>query len=351
MSELRSFLAQTFAEAGGFLPLEKFVGLALYHEEFGYYGHNVATVGGNTADFATSVTLDTGLSRAVADWIRTEQIHWRELCGSGASFTLIEVGAGSGALAEQVLKHWSWWQRRKLDYRIVETSAPLREAQQKRLRRYGVRHAGSVREALERATGIPLVFSNELVDAFPPIVLQRGEGQWFEVGVDWTEAGGLREVFRPFQPDAGDPSFSLLDKPLERQWRESQRIELQPSFYQWWREWAAGRAEPLSLLTIDYGRRAGDWVAAVPLGGTLRGYYQHERKTGGEIYQRFGKQDLTVDVNFTDLENWGRTLGFSDSVLQTQGEFLADSGQSESPMAGEGAGEEFLVLRQRYNAV
>ncbi len=348
MSDLRNFLAQSFARAEGFLPLETFVSLALYDENFGYYGNNIATVGGKEADFATAITLDPAIGKAVAHWIRAEQLYWRQLCGSRLRFSLIEIGAGSGELALQVMKQWQWFQRRSMDYCIVETSAPLRDIQAKRLRKYGVSHAESVEAALARAEGIPLVFSNELVDAFPPVVLQRGHGRWFEVGVDWSAENGLREVFRPYEPDSKDPCFSLLSSSYEDDWRERQRIELQPSFYRWWQKWAAGRSEPLSFLTIDYGRRAEAWSRAVSLGGTLRGYFQHERKTGGDIYQRFGKQDLTVDVNFSDIENWGRQLGFAHQWLQTQSDFLAGAGQSASLMAEEGPGEQFLVLSQRF---
>jgi len=57
-------------------------------------------------------------------------------------------------------------------------------------------------------------------------------------------------------------------------------------------------------------------------GGTLRGYFKHLRIDGLEVYQRFGRQDLTADVNFTDLQRWGERLGLKHRSLLAQRDFL-----------------------------
>ena len=75
------------------------------------------------------------------------------------------------------------------------------------------------------------------------------------------------------------------------------------------------------MLTVDYG----DSMPAVydrrPR-GTLRAYAHHQRIEGPAIYQNFGQQDLTADVNFTDLQVWGAALGLKTERFCTQAEFL-----------------------------
>lgn len=100
------------------------------------------------------------------------------------------------------------------------------------------------------------------------------------------------------------------------------------------------------MLTIDYGGEAAEVYHRRPH-GTARAYFQQQRLEGAEIYQRIGKQDLTVDVNFTDLMNWGRELELEKVGYEKQTEFLHRYGEGSDVMAGAGAGDAFRVLSQR----
>jgi SAM-dependent MidA family methyltransferase len=97
------------------------------------------------------------------------------------------------------------------------------------------------------------------------------------------------------------------------------------------------------MLTIDYG----DVAPSLQLGspsGTLRAYWKHRRITGMETYARFGRQDLTADVNFTDLIRWGEDSGWTTEWLGSQAEFI-NSRCSSASRLGEAA-KAFLVLEQ-----
>jgi SAM-dependent MidA family methyltransferase len=87
----------------------------------------------------------------------------------------------------------------------------------------------------------------------------------------------------------------------------------------------------------------------------------HQRLTGPEIYLNKGRQDLTADVNFTDLEAWGEALGWEDSHVVTQSAFLHEQlpGLKKSLTAAspdafiadpEGAGKAFKVWTVRRGA-
>jgi len=341
MPDLRIFLDQTFARSGGEMAFEDFMAMALYDPEIGYYTSHISDVGGRSGDFATSATLSGALGKAIAGWIR-EQIG--ELGWSGPTH-LIEVGGGNGSLAASVLHSLGWWQRRRMRYHLVEISPRLREKQRERLARYRVTWHTEIASALREAQGKALIFSNELVDAFPAKCLRwnADEGAWQEIYVSYDAAAGLKEVFRDCPRGITPDIYTSMVLP-ER--ADGQRIEVLPSF----RRWLSDMSHDLksgAMLTIDYGcENAGSVYHRRP-GGTMRAYYRHERIEGGGVYLRIGKQDLTTDVNFEDLVRWGEALGFESAALTSQGEFLARHGSGGDLMAGEGAGDAFQVLTQR----
>jgi SAM-dependent MidA family methyltransferase len=309
--------------------LERFMKEALHHPEFGYYSSNIREVGGG-GDFSTSATLDPNLARAIASWIVERASGWE-----WSTIPVIECGAGTGELARRVLSALPWKIRLRLRFIICETSPSLRRIQKKSLRFRGVIWVSSVAEGLRITKGRALIYSNELVDAFPCRVFRREANDWRELGVRIHEDGSLSEA--SFGPPVREEWFSRLgDLP------EGQRIESHDAFRSWLGEWRRLWKEG-SMLTIDYG----DVAPSLQLGspsGTLRAYWKHRRITGMETYARFGRQDLTADVNFTDLIRWGEDSGWTTEWLGSQAEFI-NSRCSSASRLGEAA-KAFLVLEQ-----
>ena len=204
--------------------------------------------------------------------------------------------------------------------------------------------AKTILSALAASGGDALIYSNELVDAFPAKWLRWSAElkAWQEIMVAYDSTTGLREVFRDLPKDLDRSVFSAM---ALADLSEGQRIEIQPSYQQWLTEiaaeWKSG-----AMLTIDYGGSAEE-IYHRRRGGTLRGYYRQERVEGGAIYQRVGKQDLTVDVNFTDLIQWGEALGWKTVRDETQREFLSEFGFAADTMAESAAGSAFRVLEHR----
>ncbi len=276
---------------------------ALYHPRTGYYSRRIREVG-RRGDFATSSTLSTALGQAIARWADAE----RRLLGLPRRWHLIEVGAGSGEMADAILSAFGWWKRRAVRYHIVEISAPLRERQRDRLGRRAVWHE-DMAAALAACGGTALIFSNELVDAFPCRLVERTPGGWAEV---WTGPQGQQLV--PL--DAAEIPRSI------RAWSPApgQRFEVHRAYHQWLSECAAALRRG-ALLTIDYGGSPAEIYHRRP-GGSLRAYAHQMRFEGDEIFQHAGQQDLTADVNFDDLREVGAQLGFDHISLGTQREFL-----------------------------
>lgn len=320
------FLLALQEESGGAIPFERWMGEALYHREFGYYTANIRTVG-QRGDFSTWATLHDSLGRALANWLKENRPRARP-------WHVIEVGGGNGALAMTVLQHLGWWNRPH--YHLVEISPVLRQQQQEKLRGRSVAWHETLRSALEASGGRALIFSNELVDAFPCRVFQNQAGAWRELALR-IEAGKAAEVWA----ETALPDSTAF----QNAWTDGQRVEVQESYHSWLKEWVPAWVEG-KMLTIDYGAECPALYHRRPH-GTLRSYAHQQRLEGADVYQGFGRRDLTADVNFSDLERWGNSAGLAGEGIVSLEKFLEKN--SKGPLPAEfrnDPGEAFRVLVQ-----
>jgi len=311
---------------------DEFMQRALYDPQEGYYTQNISDVGGLQADFATSVTISEALGKTIAanlvEWVKKKKPQ---------QVRVIEVGGGNGSLAEHIRQSLPLKIRWRMRLAIVDVSEPLRKIQQARLGK-GVVWLKSMKEAMEWAEGEAFVYSNELVDAFPVRVFKR-EGQC------------LMELFVEKAEEHWELSEDFaLSAALEvwTQWREGVRVEVCSSYRDWLQEWVPflkrGR-----VVTVDYGDVFPEIYKGRP-NGTLRGYWRHQVLDHTAIYKRVGEQDITVDVNFTDVRKWGEALGLRTLSYATQREFIQpyveEREADQFVSMEEGAGEAFKVLVQ-----
>ena len=309
------------------VPFEQFMAWALHDREHGYYARRISGVG-RSGDFTTAPMLSDAPARAIAAWAA------KALKETGCQ-DLIEIGPGEGTLAAAVRRFLPWQVRWKTQLRLVETSAPLIERQKSLLGKRAVWHR-HVSEALDACDGKAVIFSNELVDAFPVRRFQKSPVGWKELAVRYDESRTAHESLLAPAP-LPDSSGFLESHPV------GQMIEVHESYKrylaEWLPRWKSGR-----MLTIDYGAEA-DRVYHRRPHGTLRSYLLQQRLEGPAIYQNPGRQDLTADVNFTDLQNWSKPW-VSEQTLLTFREFL--EGPRWHPFSeNNGAGEAFLVLEQK----
>ncbi len=301
--------------------------LALHDPQRGYYARRIRGVG-QSGDFTTTAMLTPALGKAVGAWAAAA------LRETGCR-DLIELGPGEGQLARAVLAALPWLQRFRVRLHLVECSQPLREKQQALLGTC-VHWHDSIEAALSACSGHACIYSNEFADAFPVRRFRRENDGWSELylgpGEEWRSCAEL--------PDSS--AFEVPHPP-------GQIIEVNEAYQHWLtgltETWQAGR-----MLTIDYGAPAASLYHRRPR-GTLRAYLLQQRLEGPAIYENPGRQDLTADVNFTDLQRW-TAPGLATVGLLTQRDFLlpyADSAQAADAHAiePEGAGSAFLVLDQR----
>lgn len=320
-------------ERSELISFEAFMRRALFDPGRGYYTRRIREVG-LRGDFTTAPMLSQAPARAIAAWAAKalEETRCRDL---------IEIGPGEGQLAGAVMARLPLRVRMRTRLHLVETSHPLAERQRVLLGARARWHATPA-EALAACGGNAVIYSNELVDAFPVRRFQLGaDGRWRELFVELADGKFIAEHFR----ETNLPESSAFGQKFPC----GQIIEVHDSYFHWLAEWMPdwqrGR-----MLTIDYGAPVESLYHRQPR-GSARGYLHQQVRAGTDVYQNIGRQDLTADVNFTDLENasaaWtrpGSLMNFADFLKPhiTSGD-PADEAMCDIP----GPGDAFMVLDQK----
>lgn len=289
------------------VPFSTFMAHALYDPARGYYTRQILTVGAR-GDFSTTATLSPLLGRAVAAWLKKEaalQPNVRDI---------IEIGAGSGVLMAALRQSLGWWQRRRFQWHIVETSPVLQLRQHERLGGAITWH-DDLKSALENCFGQAFLYHNELLDAFPATLLQWHEDAWQEIHI--TPEG--REVRLPlgWTDEQCAPFHTLQPWPGKQ---PHQKIELHPSVRDWLCHWSPAWTAG-AMLTVDYGDIFPALYHRRPA-GTLRAYLRQQRLEGVDVYRNPGRQDITADVNFSDYRAWAQDIGWQEVSYGTQADFI-----------------------------
>lgn len=266
---------------------EQFMQRCLHDPKRGYYAKNIRTIG-SRGDFTTAPQLSIAPAKAIAAWaIKAMRSHQTR--------NLIEIGPGMGTLSQQVLKLLPLHLRFTTKLHLVDSSTSLLAHQKNTLKKRAAYHT-NVHEALNSCHGNAVIFSNELVDAFPVRLFQKNQTDWKEIALIHSEKQ-TQEIFieAPVLPKS---SIFKYDFPT------GQRVEVHESYQKWLQSWLP-QWQRGEMLTIDYGNLAESLYLRRPH-GSIRGYLLQQRIEGHQIYQNQGIQDLTADVNFNDLIDWGK---------------------------------------------
>lgn len=319
MNPLPEIIRREIRVAGA-IPFARFMELALYCPQLGYYEREPDTVG-RRGDYYTSVSVGPLFGELLAfrfaEWLEQSQI-------SNQKSQFIEAGAHDGKLAADLL---NWLQKNRpqlyarLEYLIIEPSPQRQQWQRETLARFAPRVRWLAGLAEEREAFFGVLFSNELLDAFPVHRLgwDARAKQWFEWGVA-VERGQFVWARLPFAPPAS--IFHLPSSPdLSGVLPDGYTIETCPAAEAWWRQ-AAGAMRSGKLVAVDYGLTAAEMFRPERCGGTVRAYQQH--KTSDDLLARPGEQDLTAHVNFTAIQQAGEAAGLQTEGLFAQPKFLTD---------------------------
>ncbi len=298
------------------ITFAEYMALVLYHPEHGYYATKAVNIG-RQGDFFTSPHLGADFGELLAE----QFFQMWEILERPVPFTLLELGAGQGLLAADILeylyRHYPDFFE-VLDYVIVERSVAMRKEQQLRLHSLPLRWATLEEIPADSITGC--CFSNELVDAMPVNQLVIEGGQLREIYVTIEDGTGFVEVTgSPCTPRIAE-YFDLVNIELpSTAYPAGYRSEVNLAALDWLRM-IADRIQRGYLLTIDYGYPARRYYTPARPQGTLKCYYCHRHHDNP--YINIGRQDITAHVDFTALELWGEVCGLQKIGFTQQALFL-----------------------------
>jgi SAM-dependent MidA family methyltransferase len=343
----------------GPMSFARFMELALYHPQFGYYMRpsdpGSERIGWD-GDFYTSSDVHPLLGQALAR--QAAQVD--ALLGCPDPFMIVEMGPGKGLLASHVLSHCrlvSESLAHRLRYVLVECSPAMRALQQERLGPW-LGPSGSVTWLEDLSSLAPgsvtgLMFSNELPDAFPVHRVQQVGGVLKEIFVGVQDGRFVERL------EAASAEINGYFGRLHIELPEGYRTEVNLRAPRWMRQVAAGMNRGV-VITIDYGHSAEDLYGPERAKGTLLCY--RSQMASEDPFLHVGRQDMTAHVDFTTLATVGEEAGLSMTGFTNQMSFLMGLGvedmiaelKPESPefraalhlLKPEGMGRTFKLLIQ-----
>jgi SAM-dependent MidA family methyltransferase len=305
-SRLQHAVAQAIGSAGGWLPFDRYMALVLYAPGLGYYansGRKFGTMPQSGSDFVTAPELSPLFGRALAAQVQ------QGLAATGSG-DVVEFGAGSGALAEQLLEALGDAVR---CYRIVDLSGVLRERQARRLARFAPRVQWLDRWP-DAITGV--VLGNEVLDAMPVQLLHFDGAAWHERGVVLAADGRLAWGLRP----------TTLRPPVDGPFLPGTVTEVHPQAEAFIRSLAGVLVHGLALF-IDYGFPEAEYYHPQRHQGTLICHRAHQALWADEApLTDLGRQDITAHVNFTGIALAGQDAGLDVAGYTSQARFLLNCG-------------------------
>jgi SAM-dependent MidA family methyltransferase len=302
------------ATAGGWLPFSRYMELALYAPGLGYYAAGAHKLGAG-GDFVTAPEVSPVFGRCLA----TQAGEVLATLGGG---DVLEIGAGSGALAAELLAALARSGSLPARYLILETSPELKARQRATLAALAPALAARVgwleRIPAERFRGV--VLANEVADALPVERFAIGAGGVLAEGVV-DDGGRFAWARRPADARLA-AEVAALGVELPVGYVSELCAVLAP--------WLAAVTAPLEAgvaLVVDYGATRAEYYAPSRAGGTLACH--HRQRRHDDPFVNVGLQDLTAWVDFTRLAEAAVAAGLRVAGFTTQAHFLLANGFAE----------------------
>jgi SAM-dependent MidA family methyltransferase len=298
---LSMVVSRRLREAGGWWPFDRFMAAALYEPGLGYYAGGSRQFGhlpSSGSDFVTAPELSPLFGAALARQVS-------QALGAAGARDVYEFGAGSGALAEQLLQALG----ADVRYHIVDLSGALRERQQQRL--LGFKGRVHWHDRLpDSITGV--VVGNEVLDAMPVQLLHWTGEAWRERGVALDgDAFVWQDRPTALRPpvDAGFVPGTVTEMHLQAE-----------AFVRT----LAERLHRGAAFFVDYGFPEAEYYHPQRSGGTLMCHRGH--LADADPLVDIGAKDITAHVDFTGIALAGQDAGMSVIGYTSQAHFLMNCG-------------------------
>jgi len=318
-AQLGELIINEIEQQGGKIPFIRYMELVLHAPGLGYYSAGAHKIGA-AGDFITAPEISPLFSQCVA---RQCQQVLHEIGGGD----VLEVGAGSGTMACEILRHLEKLDCLPAHYYILDLSADLRDRQRTHLQR-------ELPQLIDRIIWLDtlpehfkgVVLANELLDAMPVHLVRFDPNQPTERYVGWDGErltwcdGPLSDVRLE---GAADQIFQSCGKD---EFDEEYVSEINLAAADWVRSIAAILEQGLVLL-IDYGFPQREYYIPERKEGTVMCHYRHQAHSDPLILP--GLQDVTAHVDFTAIAESAMNAGLDVAGYTTQAHFLLGAGLME----------------------
>lgn len=302
-------------EQGGHIGFDRYMEMALYEPGLGYYSAGSRKFGAQ-GDFVTAPEISPLFSLCLAR-------QCRQVLSGLVDGVILELGAGSGRMACDILQELQRCNCLPDSYFILETSADLKQRQQQLLQE-------KIPGCFERVTWLDrlpenpvagVILANEVMDALPVCrVVKRGDQlnelrvACLDDGFGWTETSAAQHLVAYVQH---------IEQSLQSEWRAGYTTEINLTLT----PWIAALADVLgqgAMILIDYGYTRREYYHPERVDGTLLCHYRHRVHANPFFYP--GLQDITASVDFTGAAEAAAAAGLTVAGFTTQAYFLMACG-------------------------
>ena len=313
--QLVELIQQKIRSEGGWIDFATYMHMALYTPGLGYYSAGSQKFG-KGGDFVTAPEISALFGQTLAN----QAAQVLEITKGD----ILELGAGTGKLAADILLQLNKWDCLPKHYYILEVSDHLRQVQREQLRNKLPKDVFSkvtwLNTLPSELSGI--IIGNEVLDAIPVHLVVHKEAGWYERVVTLAN-----QELEPSQ------QFAWMDVPLKEPvlLRTAEALQLQEGYLTELNLSANGLIASLAgvlkqgmLLMVDYGFSATEYYHPQRHQGTLMCHYQQLAHPDPLIY--VGLQDITAHVDFTAIAQTGVDHGLQLAGYCSQAQFLMNSG-------------------------
>jgi len=311
---MKTLLEKEIRAAGGALPFDRYMELALYAPGLGYYVSGAHKFG-KGGDFVTAPEISPFFGRCLAR-------QCQQVLEQMAVPQILEFGAGTGLMAAQILAELECLQPdRPASYQILELSPELQQRQHQTLQERVPRLVDRVQwiqEVPRRFSG--MLLANEVLDAMPVHVFRRNE-QCVEEQQVILEGGKLALQWQPASESLCNAVFAIENEvdTLQPSYVSEVNLRLAP-----WLQMLSERLAQAVVLLIDYGYTRQEYYHPQRNMGTLICHYRHQAHE--DVLLRPGLQDITANVDFSAVHEAALEAGLEHLGFNTQANFLLGCG-------------------------
>tara|TARA_Y100001001_G_scaffold46261_1_gene41470 strand:+ start:146 stop:1315 length:1170 start_codon:yes stop_codon:yes gene_type:complete len=311
---VREQLIQHINTRDGWISFEEFIDFVMYKPGLGYYSAGAEKIG-HSGDFTTAPEISKLFGMALANQITPILDHYQ-------SPSIIEIGAGTGKLAFDIMTQLNDYQVNFDRYYILELSADLKQRQQSMLSHLPTKTLNKIvwLDSIPVDSIDGVIIANEVIDALPFTRFKTQNGQVYELGIS-VEDNQLIE-----QPRLADEMLSntvdSIAKEIGMTFQDGYTSEIRINFGSWFRT-IESMLSSGSIFFVDYGYSRQEYYDEERTNGSMICHYRNVAHE--DPLSNLGIQDISASVDFSQLADVALQRNIEVGFFTSQADFLINA--------------------------